>query len=165
MNKELYCEFDKASGEMLQLLSALNQAQLNAVPFEGSWTAAQVGEHLRKSYEVKNLLYHPVQPTHRAPDQWVEQIRTDFLNFSVKMQSPEFVVPEAIIYDKDALIGALKNSREQILQATETLDLSLTCPAFAFPVYGALTRLETIHFLICHTLRHNRQLKGISERL
>ena len=41
--KELLSSFDDTTAKLLHALSLFNEEELNTVPFEGSWTAGQVG--------------------------------------------------------------------------------------------------------------------------
>ncbi len=66
MVEEILNQLQKTTDELIHGLSSLSQEQLNAVPFEGSWTAAQLGEHLHKSYNVAELLYGPVKHAKRS---------------------------------------------------------------------------------------------------
>ncbi len=161
MEREILNELQITTGELVQMLSSLSQEQFNAVPFEGSWTAAQLGEHMNKSYEVAELLYGPVKKTERDPTEKVKGIKETFLNFDTKMKSPDFIVPENKVYDKSTLINSLKESINKIKQGAETLNLEETCTAFALPGLGEMTRIEWIYFVIYHTQRHIHQLKRI----
>ena len=152
--------FDDSFNILLQLLAAFPQAAINTVPFEGSWTGAQVGRHLLKGSPA-DLLYGRVAPTERQPDQYVEPLRKAFLDFSVKMQSPDVLAPEDIQYDKGELIRALESTAGRIRKGIQTLDLTATCLDFEMPQTGFLTRLEWICFYTAHTQRHTRQLQQI----
>lgn len=163
--KEISYEFESATGELLQLLSGFSQEQINTVPFSGSWTGAQVGDHLLKSYGIAQTLYGPVKQTERPIDQHIEGIKAAFLNFTTKLTSPDFIVPRNTTYDKEALLSSLQHASAKISEAIQALDLSPTCVGFAFPVLGHLTRLEIAYFMICHTKRHNHQLKNIFQKI
>jgi hypothetical protein len=160
---ELLQEFETATNAYLDIVTGLSQDEINTVPSPGSWTAAQVTEHLRKSDNgMLQTLNGPVQPTNRPIDENVPQLQAIFLDFSTKLPSPEFIIPEAGTYDRDHLISSFKAGREQIGKAIATLDLSATCHA---PIFGEPTRLELISFVIFHTLRHVNQVKRINEKL
>jgi len=160
---ELLQEFEAATNAYLDIVTELNQDEINTVPFLGSWTAAQVTEHLCKSDNAMiQALNGPVQPTKRPPDEMVNNLRAVFLDFSTKLPSPDFIIPGNATHDKDALIDAFKAGREQIGKAIKTLDLSATCH---LPIFGEPTRIELISFVIFHTLRHTNQVKHISEKL
>jgi hypothetical protein len=150
--------------ELSQLLLTLDQQQINKVPFEGSWTAAQVAEHLLQSYNgLPEMLSGPTMPIERAPDKWVAKLKEDFLNFSTKMKAPDFIVPADTTYDRDALLASLSHIRAKIVNAINTHDPNGTPQGFSFPGIGRLTRLELSHFTLYHTQRHIHQLKRIVE--
>ncbi|WP_205511638.1 DinB family protein [Longitalea arenae] len=160
---ELYLEFKAATDAYLDKVAALSQAKINTVPFEGSWTAAQVTEHLSKSDNAMiAALNGPVQPTNRPPDAGVAKLQEIFLDFSTKLPAPEFIIPAEGNFDKDSLISTFKAGREQLGEAIKTLDLTATCH---MPIFGKPTRLELITFVIFHTLRHTNQVKKICEKL
>lgn len=160
--KEMLCEFDKVTEEIKQLLSSLNDEQLNTVPFEGSWTAGQVAEHVIMSHSgFAELLKGPAKETERAPDELVATIKKDVSDFNIKMEAPEFVLPKNTSHKKEELLSSFEDIKASIVQAVQTLHLTQTCIAFEIPGYGFLTRTEAIWFVICHTKRHIHQLKNI----
>jgi hypothetical protein len=81
------------------------------------------------------------------------------------MKSPDFVVPPDTSYNKEELLHSLEDIKAKIKQAIETLDLTKTCLAFELPVYGFLTRLEAVYFILYHTQRHIHQLKNIHQKV
>jgi hypothetical protein len=165
MEKEISNELSNVTGELVETLSSLTGQQLNTVPFEGSWTAGELGEHLNKSYGVAELLYGPVRKTERDPAEKVKQIKDVFLNYDIKMKSPDFIVPEKKEYDKDSLLNSLHLSINKIKLGAETLNLDETCTAMALPNLGEMTRTEWIYFVIYHTQRHVHQLKDIAGKV
>jgi hypothetical protein len=148
------------------MLGSVEQEQFNTVPFEGSWTPGQLGEHILKStINTPKLLAGPTIPTDRAADErvgWIEEI---FLNYNSKMQAPDFIVPEVREYDKSEMIETLKNIRKEIIESARTLDFTETCTAFELPNSGKFTRYEWISFVAIHVTRHNHQLKNIISKL
>jgi len=146
-------------------LSTFNQVKTNKVPFEGSWTAGQVGDHLLKSYAIIETLNAEVKETRRAPDLKVKEIKTFLLDFELKMKSPEFIIPESTPINKDALLNSLEHRISQLIKSVNTLDLSKTCVSFILPELGEMTRTEWIYFVIYHTQRHIHQLKQIQKIL
>jgi uncharacterized damage-inducible protein DinB len=160
---ELYQEFEAATNAYIGIVAALSQEEINTVPFTGSWTAAQVTEHLCKSDNgMIQALNGPVYPTNRQPDEMVGNLRTIFLDFSTKLPSPGFIIPSEGTHDKHDLLSFFKAGREQIGKAIKTLDLTATLHV---PIFGEPTRLELIAFVIFHTQRHTNQVKHISEKL
>lgn len=147
-------------------LSLIDTNQLNTVPYAGSWTAGQLAQHMRMANSgFVEVINGPVKDTERAADAQVAGIRETFLNFGLKMDAPDFVVPEMREYKKDSLVNGLEKVKQDVVKAIEELDLDKTCIAFELPVYGYLTRLEAITFIIYHTQRHAQQLSRIRESL
>ena len=162
-SNEFLLEFEAATNAFLAQVAALSQTELNTVPFAGSWTAAQVIEHLCKSDEhMIKTLNGPVEPTNRPPDAGVPNLEAIFLDFSTKLPSPEFIIPSSQTFDKESIISTFRAGREQIGKAIQTLDLAPTCH---LPILGNPTRLEIITFVIVHTQRHTNQVKKIAEKL
>ncbi|KAA2238915.1 DinB family protein [Chitinophaga agrisoli] len=156
--------FETTFTSLLQILSAFNQEQLNTVPFEGSWTAGQLGRHLQKG-AITDTLTGPSKPTMRQPDEKMPIIESIFLDFNTKMQSPDFVRPEDMVYDRDRLIHELSQIVARTEAAIQVQDLTLTYTEFDIPGIGEMTRMEWIHFGVCHAQRHIRQLKNIYEHV
>lgn len=165
MNKEIISEFELTLDEFISLLSDFSEEQFNRHPSQNSWTVGQVGEHIRQSLKrgVVLLTTH-TKPADRPSAQLVENIKSVMLDFSRKLDSPEFIIPSDIHYNKNILLHELSKAKE-IGAVARTLDLSDLCMAFAFPVLGHLTRLEVMHFYTSHIKRHIHQVNGIEEKL
>jgi hypothetical protein len=163
MNTEALQQLAPAASLLLQTLSLFSEEDFNKhPPGGGGWTAAQVAEHLRLSNGgILELLHGKMKKIDRAPDNLVQQLKADFCNFDIKMQSPPFVAPQPGVYQKAPLLNILEDIMSQIGNSAHTLDLSLTNAGFLFPVYGVLTRLELIAFAVYHTQRHTFQLKAL----
>lgn len=166
MHKETLDEINETLAEFKNLTSTFTEEQLNKVPFEGSWTAGQVSQHMVMANSgFAQMLNGPTRGTDRNPDEMVEKIKSDFLNFDIKMQSPDFVRPELISYKKRDLLVSLEGVRAEIGATVSKLDLTKTCTSFELPIYGFLTRLEAVYFVIYHTRRHIHQMKNISSEV
>jgi hypothetical protein len=165
MQQELLYKFDTVTQELDQLLSSLNEGQLNRIPFKNSWTAGQVGDHLARSYAVIAVLNGNVAPTQRPPDQKLAEVEKLFLNFDIKMESPTEILPSRSPIEKDSLLASLKKRIAEQREVILHKDLSKTCLDFAIPEYGPFTRWEWIGFSTVHTQRHLHQLKNIIQAL
>lgn len=160
MTQDLLQEFESATSRFLQLLVGFNQQTINEAPASGGWTAAQVGEHIFKSDTMLlQWLHRANKPAGRPIDAAVPDIRAQFLDFSTKLQSPAEIMPTDGTHDKEALLGALKATREQIRQVITGSDLSAACTN---TLLGEPTRLEMINFINVHTLRHTNQLEKMT---
>ncbi len=164
MKNKLTDSLQEAFNQLLALLQSLDEASMNKVPFEGSWTAAQVGEHLYLSYSVLDCLTGNVAPTTRDPKKFVQPLSEAFLNFSIKMQSPEFILPSQHYFRKVELLQRLQQQTGLIMDFVRSdADMEQTCLDFELPGVGTLTRYEWINFVLVHTLRHNKQIATIIE--
>ena len=158
-------EVQEVIGELIFKLSSLSLDELNQRPETDAWSAAQVGEHLLKSYDTVKVLYGNTKETERQIDEKVETIKNLFLNFDRKFKNPDFITPSDGFIDKETLVNDLEESKNRLIEAAATLDMNLTCTDFALPTIGEFTRLEWIKFMIIHTQRHLHQLKNTIERV
>jgi hypothetical protein len=157
--KELFISLDETWVELIEMISSTNEASINAVPFEGSWTAAQLATHVTKSNKaIAQGLHMEGKVAQRNPEEGVPHLKKIFLNFATKFQSPEFIVPESKLYNKELVATALKKSIEQLKEERNTVKL---IEIINLPVFGEITKLELMHFVLYHTQRHIHQLKEI----
>jgi hypothetical protein len=164
--KEIFIAINNAFTELINTLSLFSNDELNVVPFEGSWTPGQVVQHVIMSVSgFAALLTGPVEDTTRQPDMYVENLRAAFLNFDIKMQSPDFILPPAIDYNKKELLHTLEELRTELNQFNQSLDMTKTCMGFELPVMGYLTRTEAATFILVHIQRHIHQLKNIYQKI
>ena len=166
VSNKLAMELEATTTDLLNTLSTFKEEQINAVPFEGSWSAAQVADHLLKANGgILHTLRGKMQQTQRPVDKNDAAIKKVFLDFSIKMKSPKELVPSTFPLQKEAEINSLNTTMKGLQDASKTLDLSETCLDFELPGFGALTRLEWLYFCNYHTQRHTQQLKNIHNQL
>ena len=160
--KEICYLADHALTALIDQLASFDQGQLNLEPFKGSWTAGQVGEHMIMANSgFVEMINGSVTDTERAPDQFVAQIRDDFSNYQIKMQSPDFILPDAEAKDPAEFVEGFTRNREAVDKVIATVDLNKTVASVEFPQMGTLTGWEWICFMTCHAIRHTRQLQNI----
>jgi len=164
MPQQIIHQLEEAFNETIILLSSFNEKDINTVPFKDSWTAAQVGRHLFKSEDgIDTLFTAPGKPANRPPDANTEELKKTFLDFSTKMKSPDFIVPEDKDYNKQELVQSLTDANDKILKAVTANDLTqMAGLSDDHPLKGS-TKLEIVHFITYHTMRHNHQIKKIKE--
>lgn len=161
-SSRLKAEVIEAFHEFKDTLDLLEEENLNKRPFEGSWTAGQVAEHIVKSISgVPELFNGPTETTERQPDAKVESLKQLFLNFNIKMESPKSIVPVQSHHNKKELLNSIEHFETQITDAVRTMDLRVLCKSYEFPGEGFLTRLEWINFIVVHIQRHTQQLNNI----
>ena len=160
---ELQAEISACYDAFMTTLEAFNPAQVNKVPFEGSWTAGQLAEHIIRapSWDGEGTM----RPIDRLYYEQVDLIRSHFLDFSIKFQSPDFILPEKTHHDKTGLLNALEQIKETHLRTIQHKDLHAQWIDFEMPVYGFLTRFELLKLNIVHVQRHTNQLQRIFRAL
>ena len=166
MNGSIINQLEAALGKTVQLLSSFDQKEVNKIPFDGSWTAAQVGQHLYLSENgMDELLLAPTAKVTRQPDANVQELKNMFLDFSIKMKSPDFIIPEDKMYDQQEQIGNLNSVKNKILTAVSQTDLDQIAPLPEGHPLAGNTKLEIVHFITYHTIRHNHQISNIASGL
>lgn len=161
--EELQKEFERNYAALTTTLSLFTDVQLNSVPFKGSWSAGQVARHIIKA--TGGIPDKHTQEVSRAYDAHGMAIKSTFLNFFIKMQSPEFVIPENRSYRVKKLLADIDKIRKTHLESIAQKDLHALCLDFELPPFGQLTRYEWLKFISYHTQRHIRQVRNIHKAL
>jgi hypothetical protein len=152
--------------KLVRQIARFSDKQLNEVPFEGSWTPAQVADHIYRSQAgISALLDGKAAATERDPEEKREQLAKIFLDFSIKMESPEFVIPTSDPLQKSALIKDIENKSREITAALQSHDLTQSFLDFEVPGFGEFTGLEWGWFLTYHAQRHTQQLENIYKKI
>ncbi|MBN9382981.1 MAG: DinB family protein [Chitinophagaceae bacterium] len=163
MEKQLINEIESTAGELLQMIDSFEQETFNEVPFKDSWTPGQVAEHVFLSASgILSTVNGNTGPTQRDPHQMIAPLRDAFLNFNIKMQSPDFILPSQDPKDKATLLRSMKDIWTGLAKAARTQDPDATCLDFEMPTIGTLTRIEWLSFAVVHTQRHIWQLKKMA---
>ena len=161
--ENLFHQVDNITDELVDAVSSFSDKEINEIPFEGSWTAAQVADHVRKSNNgIAQALQMKGRRDERNADERVEELKDVFLDFEIKLRSPEFILPAQNVYDKKELIERLEKSVDRIKQERANADLS---EIIDLTVLGTISKLELLHFVIFHSQRHVHQLKNISQTI
>ncbi len=159
---EVLAGINETLEDFIETLAAFDDDEFNEIPYEGSWTPGQVGQHVILSVSAFTaLLAGPDTETERLPDLHVANLKAAFLNFDIKMQSPDFIIPPAIDYDKQEQLDTLDRLLERLNEIIPDADMSRTCTGMELPMMGHLTRTEVAHFIVYHSTRHIHQLKRI----
>ena len=112
---ELKKQINTTLSDLSATLELFDQEKLNRIPFEDSWTGGQVIKHLNLSNNgFADVMNGPAKESNRPVDQNVQGIKDSFLNFNIKMNSPDFVIPEFREYQKDLLVQKLEIIKEKI---------------------------------------------------
>lgn len=152
-------EFADTYKAFLNAAKSFDEEEINQVPFENSWTAAQVLIHVTKSnYGIAKAMKLEGTKVDRDTDSRVDELRKTFLDYTVKFKSPEFIIPPDGAQDRNKIIEDFERSVEQIKEAGKTANLTEAIKHVAF---GEITKLELLHFVLFHMQRHTRQLRNI----
>ena len=166
MIEEIISGLEETTKDLLSVFRLFTQEEFNKIPFEGSWTAGQVAEHLFKSESnIPRVLNGNSKEAERDPFQHVPIIQKIFLDYTTKLQSPEFILPSNEPKNKEVFLKGFEGTRKELRNLIETKDLYKTFTDFSFPQIGQLTGWELICFAVCHSKRHIRQMKIIAEKL
>lgn len=86
MAQQISSQLNEALTRSIALVESFAEKELNTVPFVGSWTPAQVADHILKSANgMDKLLLEPGKPAGRPADEKAEEFKNLFLDFSIKM--------------------------------------------------------------------------------
>src|SRR6478735_7953479 len=123
---ELFAALDNATSELVQLITGTDAQKINLIPFQNSWTAAQLIVHVTKSNKaIAQALNMEGELAIRDIDKGVAGLKKMFLDFDIKYKSPEFIIPEDGNYNKDEIIESLKRSAERLQDARSKQNLSV----------------------------------------
>jgi hypothetical protein len=156
-------EIQQSADEFIATLSRFSNDQLNTIPFAGSWTAGQVSDHIRKATD--GLPDTHTKAADRDPALYVETLTSLFLDFTVKYESPGFILPDTGPFQTKALLRELVRIKNENAAIALTKDLTHLCLDFEMPGLGHLTRYEWLKFIVAHVQRHSYQLKNIGEKV
>lgn len=156
---ELSAEIEEAYSEFNETVARFNDQQLNRVPFEGSWTGGQVVDHVLKA--TGGIPDANTRPADREYNGLIAPVLAVFSDDTIKMKSPEFIVPGSGPFTVSKLLDDLRSIKRRHLESIWQQDLHALCLDFELPKTGFLTRYEWFKFTACHAQRHLRQLKKI----
>ena len=161
--KKLFDLLDETTSEFVKAISLFKEEEINPFPFDRSWTAAQVADHVMQSNKsMIQSLKEEGRSSLKDIDEGVAKLKEIFLNFDTKFQSPKFILPKQETYKKKQLIAELQDSIEQIKKLSLEVDVT---EMINHRVLGEITKSEILHFVVYHTQRHIHQLKNIFKRI
>jgi len=160
---ELFTATGEAVSQLADLMLSVDENKINSIPYAGSWTAPQLLSHITKSINgMAKAMNMDAKPAERDPGERIEELKKVFLDFSKKLRSPEFIVPEEGTYERQPTIDRLNRSFTQFRENANNANLNDLVEGLPL---GPITKLEIIHFVLFHTQRHLHQMKKICEAL
>ena len=116
-------EFEATIADLSKTIDSFQEASLNAIPFPGSWTPAQVIDHINLANNLMlELINNPGKESYRNP---MEKVELYTSLFSGKEEAPDFILPSSQPITKAELLSKLADTNAAIINAINTTDLSL----------------------------------------
>ena len=166
MQGEIISIFENTINKFHDAVAVFDETALNKISFESSWTPAQVADHVLRSQSLfPQLLRGNKGEANRQTNKNKDVLAKIFLDFDIKMKSPEFILPSTEPLNKKELLMRIDQQGADMKAAIEDSDLDKLCLDFALPNMGQLTGLEWSWFQIYHTQRHTMQLENIYEKI
>lgn len=160
---EILVAINEAASGMLEMMSRLDNNEVNTVPYKGSWTAGMLFRHVSKSLNaMSGAMRSDARPAQRGAGEKIPVLKETFLDFSTKLKSPDFIMPEDGPYQKQAIFEELDNAFQQLKESSVNANLSDLVEGLPL---GDITKLEVLHFVLYHTQRHKHQMKKICNAL
>lgn len=152
-------QMEQISTELIDYLYEVSDVHFNRQPAAGKWSIAQVVDHLHLSNtSIGKALALIGTPVDRDPAERIDELKSVFLDYTQKYESPAFIVPRNDHYERGQLMNELLRSLQQIHRQMYKGELS---ESINHPAFGDITKLEILHFVLFHTQRHTRQIKLI----
>ena len=159
-NDNLTTSINETFNKLIEVLSSFTD--LNSSPAPKTWTAGQIAEHLIKSWQIiLEIFPGSTEEPDREIDKNVDMFKSVFLNFDIKMESPDFILPSNNRHRKEDIIQSLQDIETNILNFVPTHNLELICLDFELPTFGKFTKYEWLWFCLFHTQRHIHQLEKL----
>jgi hypothetical protein len=155
--KELANEIKNAFDTFKDLVAAFTNENFNKVPFPGSWTPAQVASHIIMATD--GIPDEHTQIATRGYKEQIGPVTAMWTNYSVKMKSPDFLVPNNPLTNKLQALKEINRIKEKLVSLALEKDLTEICPDFPIPPFGELSRYEWLVFIALHVQRHAHQLR------
>jgi len=158
--KQLADSYADLSSQYQSVLNSITEDQLNMALSDDSWTAAQVVNHIIKAND-SGFLLAPGNVVSRDIGLQIPELKSTFLDFETKMQSPDFIIPDNRSFTKQESLESIKMTFENLIQNLPNNDLSLEIDT---PL-GKITKWELANFIVFHSQRHLHQLQKIQKSL
>lgn len=161
--EELFNTINETVSDLLELYSPLDNNKINEVPYANSWTASQLLNHITKSTNgISKSIVIKGKLAERDTTERVPALKNTFLDFLNKMQSPVEIVPDKGPYEKNDVVAHLKSAFAELKTNADNTDLNELVEGLPL---GPCTKLELLHFVLYHSIRHLDQMKRICSAL
>ncbi|MBD1371354.1 DinB family protein [Hazenella sp. IB182357] len=151
----------KIRADLVNLVSSLNEEEINYKPHKENWSIAQVLFHLAlvEKAVTFQLSSVPVEKDEPIPEKPI--LLTLDRTVKVKVPTPDFE-PKNSHFHLPELIEKLSKTRAKLLETYERYDKEkLHTQGFTHPAYGLLHIEQWLQFIRLHEQRHLEQIKDI----
>ena len=175
MNHLTGAKFSKLENSRLSLIEKLkksSQASLEASPFPGKWSVAQIFYHLNKAESLsvlyvskKRLDIHNLKRTGLTEQIKMMSLRVRFA-LPTEIKAPDVLgdMPERVEYN--SIVAEWKTTRNKLKDLLESLpDDMLHKNVFKQPFLGRLNIFQMLDFMQAHFNRHERQVERIIAKI
>jgi hypothetical protein len=160
---EIIQEIDNTIAQFTGMMAMLDHEKINEIPYENSWTAAQLCNHILKSTRsIVQAMKIDGTPTEKNSREKIDELKSIFLDASNKFQSPLEIVPDAGPFEKQKTITDLTACFQDLDFYSRNTNLDEEIDGGPL---GAISKYELLHFVLYHSQRHLRQMKRIYEAI
>lgn len=161
-------DLDNNTQLFLDILDTVHPDKLHQKNEQTTWSIMDCAEHMLISEQsVTGALKGAAEPVKdRAPNSKVPDISRSFMDFDKRLR---------VTGEPDTLKGgykstadfskAFRQNREIIKDTLRKEPVDWLCKDMEHPVFGFMTRIEWVYYLIYHTERHLQQINRIEASL
>ncbi|MEW5322844.1 DinB family protein [Geobacillus thermoleovorans] len=151
--------------QLIESVSGLSDEQLNTRAAKGTWTIAQVLEHLYLiETSIATMIAHTL--THGVSQPVEEKPIHLTVDRSKKVEAPDFARPSDRFFSWRELEEKLRQSRQRLRQITEQANpADWEAKSFPHPIFGPLNLKQWVEFVGYHEQRHLAQIEEIKAQL
>lgn len=150
------------TNQLLELIASFDYAHFNREAADKGWTAGQVAEHLLLvDLSIIKVLNGRTAPIERDYQELINTISERMGNSDQKIEAPDRLIPSEVAKDSAALSEKILGTRKVLLQLVVTREINQSFPDSPHRIYGVMSGVEWINFLIHHCKRHIRQMEQL----
>ena len=156
--QELY----ESTQRIMRIMDGTSFVVFNKRPDE-HWSMADCLEHLIQLEQlILVVLNGEVRELDgRDPGQKIQNIKVVFANIEQKLSAGGPTIPSKDVKNRLEITEKFIITRDKITNYLVSADTSKLCMGFKHRLFGELTRLEWLYFIIYHSNRHAIQMENI----
>lgn len=160
---EIKVIFSDSSQSFVDLVQPLNESNFTAKKSEVTWSIAEVLEHIFNSERLIGIVIagRKSPSENRDSNLIISQVEEKFGSFEEKFQAFGPIIPSGKVTDKQELLSSIIENREKILDNLNFEELNHLCEKFTHPLFGKLTVIEWLNFILIHSGRHYKQIERL----